>query len=102
MESALWLLSYGVRKYETDKRAMGLAEGVEPDERADGRADGRDNSKVQFSHNSDVIMIEMASPIISLTIVTQLFIQAQIKENIKAPRHWRCEGYSPVIGEFPP
>ena len=32
-------------------------------------------------------------------LFTQSFIQAQIKENIKAPRHW--EGNSPVTGEFP-
>ena len=29
-------------------------------------------------------------------LFTQRFIQAQIKENIKAPRHWLCEGNSPV------
>ena len=29
------------------------------------------------------------------------FVQVQIKENIKAPRHWLCEGNPPVIGEFP-
>ena len=29
------------------------------------------------------------------------FIQVQIKENIKAPRHWLCAGNSPVTGEFP-
>ena len=29
------------------------------------------------------------------------FIQAQIKENIKDPRHWLCEGNSPVTDEFP-
>ena len=29
----------------------------------------------------------MGSQITSLTIVSQLFIQAQIKENAKAPRH---------------
>ena len=29
------------------------------------------------------------------------FAQAQIKENIKAPCHWPCEGNSPVTGEFP-
>ena len=43
-------------------------------------------------------------------LFTQLFIQAQIKENIKAPRHWPlwgklrvtglCEGNSPVTDEF--
>ena len=36
----------------------------------------------------------MVSQITSLTIVTQLFIQAQIKENIKDPRH------GPLCGEF--
>ena len=36
----------------------------------------------------------MASQITSLTIVTQPLIQAQIKENTKAPRHW------PLWGEF--
>ena len=28
-------------------------------------------------------------------------IKAQIKGNIKTPRHWLCEGNSPVTGEFP-
>ena len=37
----------------------------------------------------------MASQITSLTIITQPCIQVQIKENIKAPRHW------PLCGEFP-
>ena len=36
-------------------------------------------------------MSAMASQIIG---VTQPFVQAQIKENIKAPRHW------PLWGEF--
>ena len=45
-------------------------------------------------HNSDVIMGTMASQITSLSIVTQPFSQAQIKENIKAPRHW------PLCGKF--
>ena len=46
-------------------------------------------------HHSDVIMGAMASQINSLTVViTEPFIQAQIKENIKAPRHW------PLWGEF--
>ena len=39
-------------------------------------------------------MDAMASRITSLTIFTRLFIQAQIKENIKALRHW------PLCGEF--
>ena len=47
-------------------------------------------------------MNAMASRITSLTIggVTQPFIQAQMKENIKAPRHWPLWGESPVAGEF--
>ena len=36
----------------------------------------------------------MASQITSILIFTQLFAQVQIKENIKAPRHW------PLWGEF--
>ena len=44
----------------------------------------------------------MASQITSLTkMFTQPFIQVQIKENIKAPRHWPLCGNSPVAGEFP-
>ena len=34
-------------------------------------------------------------------LFTQVFIQVQIKENIKAPRHWPLCGNSPVTGEFP-
>ena len=34
-------------------------------------------------------------------LFTQLFIQAQIKESIKAPLHWPLCGNSPVTGEFP-
>ena len=46
------------------------------------------------AHYNDVTMHAMASQITSLTIVTQPFIQAQIKENIKAPRHWHlCEEF---------
>ena len=37
----------------------------------------------------------MASQITSLKIFPQPFIQAQIKENIKAPRHWPlCEEFT--------
>ena len=39
-------------------------------------------------------MTTMASQITSVTVVYQSFIQTQIKENIKAPRHW------PLCGEF--
>ena len=45
-------------------------------------------------HYDDVIMSMMASQITNLTIVYYAFIQAQIKENMKAPRHW------PLWGEF--
>ena len=34
-------------------------------------------------------------------LFTQPFIQAQIKGNIKALRHWPLWGNSPVTGEFP-
>ena len=40
---------------------------------------------VSVMHYNGVIMSTMASQITSLTIVTQAFIQAQIKENTKAP-----------------
>ena len=52
------------------------------------------------SHYSDVIMSPMASQIIDVSIVySTVCFQAQIKENIKAPRHrslWR-----EFTGEFP-
>ena len=34
-------------------------------------------------------------------LFAQPFVQAEIKENIKAPRHWSLWGNSRVIGEFP-
>ena len=40
------------------------------------------------SHHGDVIMGAMAFQITSPWLFTQPFIQAQIKENIKVPRHW--------------
>ena len=52
-------------------------------------------------HYNGVIMSTTASQIISLTIVYSTFVQAQIKEDIKAPRHWPLCGVSPVTGEFP-
>ena len=55
-----------------------------------------------LSHYSDVIMSAMASHISGVSIVSQLLIQAQIKENIKAVRHWPlCVWNSPLNGEFP-
>ena len=48
-----------------------------------------------YVHYDDVIVGAIASLITSLTIVySRLFIQTQIKENIKAPRHWT------LCGEF--
>ena len=44
------------------------------------------------THYNDVIMTSLKSP--ASPLFTQLFIRAQIKENIKAPRHW------PLCGEF--
>ena len=37
---------------------------------------------------SDVIVSAMASQITGVSIVSQQFVQVQIEENIKAPRHW--------------
>ena len=51
-------------------------------------------------HYNDVIMGAIASQINSLTIVySTVYIQAQIKENIKAPRHLALCGE--FTGEFP-
>ena len=41
-----------------------------------------------IKHDNDVTMSSMASQITNPPIVTQPFIQARIKENIKALRHW--------------
>ena len=43
---------------------------------------------IWWIHKYDVIMVAMASQITSLTIVYSTLIQAQIKENIKDPRHY--------------
>ena len=39
-------------------------------------------------HYGDVIMSAMASKITSSRLFTQPFIRMQVKENIRAPRHW--------------
>ena len=39
-------------------------------------------------HYSDVIMSAMTSQITASRLFIQKFVQAQINENIKAPRHW--------------
>ena len=46
-------------------------------------------------HYGDVIMGAMAPQITNVSSVYQQFVQAKIKENIKALRHW------PLWGEFP-
>ena len=43
----------------------------------------------------------MASQITGVLIVYSTFVQAQIKENIKAPRHWPLWGEFMVTSEFP-
>ena len=47
-----------------------------------------------LKHYNQVMMGAMASQITSIASVTQPFIQARTKENIKVPRHW------PLWGEF--
>ena len=49
---------------------------------------------LQWRHNER----DVESP--ASRLFTQPFVQAQIKENIKAPCHWLCEGNSPVSDEF--
>ena len=44
----------------------------------------------------------MASQITGVaSVYTAVFLQVQIKENLKVPRHWLCVGKSPLTGEFP-
>ena len=47
------------------------------------------------SHYSDVVMTAMASQIKAYRLFAQPFIEAQIKESIKAPSN------SPLTGELP-
>ena len=42
----------------------------------------------------------MTSQIPSSRLFTELFIQARIKQNIKAPRHWPLCGEFTITGEF--
>ena len=49
---------------------------------------------IHLLHYSDFIMSAMASKLPASLLFTQPFIQAEIKENIKAPRHW------PLCREF--
>ena len=45
-------------------------------------------------HYSDVIMSVMVTQITVVLLFAQSFVKAQIKENIKAPRHWPLCGKS--------
>ena len=54
-----------------------------------------------LNHYGDVIMGAIASQITILRLFTQPFIQTQMKENIKALRHWPLAGNSPGTGAFP-
>ena len=56
-------------------------------------------SLLGHNHYDDVIMGAIASHITSLTIVYSIVYQTQIKESIKAPRHWPLCGE--LTGEFP-
>ena len=58
----------------------------------------------KLTHYIDVIMSAMASQITGASIVYSTVVQAQIKENIKAPRHWPFRGMSwrPVNSPPPP
>ena len=53
------------------------------------------------NHYSDVIMGRWRLKSPASRLFTRTFIQAQIKENTKAPRHWPLCGNSQVTGEFP-
>ena len=48
--------------------------------------------ELSSGHYSDVIMSTMAFQITTSWLFTQLLIEAQIKENIKASRHWALCG----------
>ena len=52
-------------------------------------------------HYDDIIIIAMASQSPALRLFTLPFIQVQIIENIKAPRHWLLCGEFTGSGEFP-
>ena len=53
-----------------------------------------------ISHYSHVIISVTEFQITGVSIFTQPFVQAQIKENMKAPRHSPMWGNSPMTGEF--
>ena len=82
------------------KLRMALAVLLQRKDHLLGYKDFRYNKTIvrqSYFHYGDVIMGAIASQITSLPLLTQPFIQTQIKENIKAPRHWHlCVGNSPV------
>ena len=53
-----------------------------------------------LSHYSDIVMSAMASQITGVSIVCST-VPEQIKENIKAPRHWPVSGQSTGDRWFP-
>ena len=53
------------------------------------------------SHYNDVIMSAMTSQITSLTTVYSSVYSGTDQRKRQTPRHWHCEGNSPVTGEFP-
>ena len=57
--------------------------------------------QVYIIHYDGVIMGAIASQITSLTIAYSTVYSAQIKVNIKAPRHWPLWGEFTGTGEFP-
>ena len=54
-----------------------------------------------LKHYCDVIMSAMASQTPAYRVFAQPFAQAQIKENIKAPRYWLLLGNPPMTRGFP-
>ena len=50
--------------------------------------------KVAQHHYSDVIMSAMGSQITGVSIICPKFVQAEINETIKTPRHWPLWGES--------
>ena len=51
-----------------------------------------------MSNQNITVTSQQAPQITCLTIVYLMFSHAQIKENIKTPRHWLCAGISQRAG----
>ena len=56
---------------------------------------------IKLPYYNDVIMGALRPKSPASRLFTQPFIQAEIKENIKAPRHWPLCGEFTGTGEFP-